>query len=156
MKIALFVGFMFFCSIWTIGIQYRNCYYCSSNKSYKDCEGSQNMTQCYDTTPCIQLYSKFDNGSVKRESFFKGCTHHRACKQFNKGNISELCYLPFAECKGKCCFGDECNKGNILDTTDSSASATTDSSKTSGDVLAISGSVLGLFFGLSLTVVSFN
>ncbi len=100
------------------------------------------MRKCYDTYPCIQLYTEFDNASVKGESFFKGCALARACGQYEKGNITEECFRPFHECKGKCCYEDECNKGNILD------------SKSSGNALAISGSALGLLFGLSLIVDS--
>ena len=96
------------------------------------------------------MYTVFDNGSTKGEWFFKGCTIYRACDMINKGNITEECYFPFAECKGKCCYGDECNKGDILDITGH------DSSKNSGKPLATSGFVLGLFFGLLLVVVSVN
>ena len=106
--------------------------------------------KCYDTYPCIQLYSVFDNGTLKGESFFKGCTIYRACEEFNKGNITKECYYPFAKCKGKCCYGEECNKGDILDITGHAH----DSSKSSVKALATSG--LGLVFGLLLTIVSVN
>jgi len=99
------------------------------------------------------MYAVFDNGSTKGESFYKGCAIYRACEQLEKGNITEVCpvaHMPSAECKAKCCYGEECNKGNILDT------AGYDSSKSSGKTLVTSGSVLGLFFGLLLAVVSIN
>lgn len=67
--------------------------------------------------------------------------------------MTDLCVVahsPFGICKGKCCYGEECNKENILDTNGY------DSSKSSGKTLVTSGSVLGLFFGLLLAVVSIN
>ena len=108
--------------------------------------------QCYDSTPCVLFYIRFDNGSVKAEQYTKTCIHHSACEQFSKGNITldeDGCLHPSAICKGKCCYDDECNKGNILaghDTTEHN----------SGKALAISGSVVGLFFGLSLITASVN
>ena len=137
------------------GIQFRHCYSCASSKSYEECQGSQKLEKCNDTYACVQLYTKFDNGSTKRETFYKDCVPPHACEEYvNKGNITEECYQPFGECKGKCCYGDECNKGNILDTSGPSGPTGHDPTKNSGKVLAISGGFLGLFCGLSLTVVS--
>ena len=68
--------------------------------------------------------------------------------------MSEICFgignHPLAECRGKCCYEDGCNKANILDTSGQ------DSSKNSGKPLVNSDNVLGLFFGLLLAVVSVN
>ena len=110
------------------------------------------MQKCNDTYACVQLYTKFDNGSTKSESFHKGCVPSHACEEYvNKGNFTQECYQRFGECKGKCCYGDECNKENIIQ--DSTGPTGYDPTKNSGKVLAFSGGVLGLFCGLSLTVV---
>ena len=102
--------------------------------------------KCYDTYPCSLFYARFDNGSMKVETYIKSCAHQRACEQINKGNITldEAGCYPSSICKGKCCYEDECNKGNILADT---------SEHNSGNALAISGSVVGLFFGLSLSLL---
>jgi len=102
------------------------------------------------------MHAVFDNGSAtKAEWFNKGCAIYHACNQLEKGNITAVCFIaysPFVECKAKCCYGEECNKGNILDTTGYESST-----KSSGETtLATSGSVLALFFGLFLSVVSVN
>lgn len=161
MKIALFVGFVFFCLILAEGAAFRQCYFCSSSKSYEDCQESAWLQQCYDSYPCIQIYKAFDNGSLQGEYFYKGCILQRACEQVNKGNMTVICPMignhPFAECRGKCCYGEECNKGDILDL-DATGH---DSSKSSGKTPVTSGSVqrtsvLGLFYGLLLAVVSIN
>jgi len=67
------------------------------------------------------MHAVFHNGSAtKAEWFNKGCAIYHACNQLEKGNITAVClvaYTPFVECKAKCCYGEECNKGDILDTT---------------------------------------
>ena len=144
-----------------IGATFRQCYYCSSSKSYQDCQESAELQQCYDTYPYIQIYKAFDNGSLQAEHFFKGCILQRACELVKKGNMTEICpliaYHPLAVCKGKCCYGDECNKEDILDLDTTGR----DSSTSSGKTLVTNGSiqstsVLGLFLGLLLTVVNVN
>ena len=92
------------------------------------------------------MHAVFDNGSVKGESFYKGCAIYRACEQLEKGNITAVCPFAHTECKAKCCYGEECNKVNILDITGH------DPSKSSAITLGTSGSVLALVFGLLLAL----
>ena len=126
-----------------------HCYYCSG-PSYEECERNQNLSKVYDTYACVQYHLRFDNGSVKMDHFSKLIIDPRACEQWSKGNITEICHHPFYECKAKCCYEDYCNKGNILDTTDQVSS--------SRKAVYISNGVvaMGLLLGVSLAAFSVN
>ncbi|PFX35007.1 uncharacterized protein LOC111340463 [Stylophora pistillata] len=149
MKIELFVGYIFFCSFWAIGIFNIHCYYCSG-PSYEECQRNLKLDEYADYAACMQYHVRFDNGSAKLDSFFKGVIPKRFCEQFSKGNITNMCYHPFYECKAKCCHEDYCNKGNILDT-GSQASSSRKAVFISDGVVA-----MGLFLGVSLTAFSVN
>ena len=129
----------------------KHCYFCHGrSQSYEECHRNQILGETYDTYACVQYHVIFDNGSVKMDSFAKSSIPKLFCEQFSKGNISEICYHPFYECKGKCCYEDYCNKGNILDTTGQDSSCK--------KVVYISDVVLamGLLLGLSLAAFSVN
>lgn len=130
-------------------------------KSYQDCQESAKLQQCYNTYPCVQIYKVFDNGSLRVENFYKGCTLLRACEQVNKGNMTAICpvnaHFPLAVCKAKCCYEDECNKEIILDLDTTGHDSGTSSGKTLTTNSSVqSAIVLGLFLVLLLTVVNAN
>lgn len=148
MRIELFVGYIFFCSFWAIGIfnvHVKYCYSCPGSPSYEDCQSNLTRQEVPEDYACVQYYMRFDNGSMKMDQVYKGGTSKRVCEQINKGNISETCHNPFFECKAKCCYEDDCNKGNILDTS-GQFSSSRKAVFTSDGVVA-----MGLFLGVSLT-----
>ena len=126
-----------------------HCYYCTG-PSYEECHRNQKLAEAYDTYACVLHHVRFDNGSVKMDSFSKGIIDPRACEQWSKGNLTEECYHPFYECKAKCCYEDYCNKGNILDTTDQ------DSSSRKAVYISDGVVAMGLLLGVSLSAFSVN
>lgn len=97
----------------------------------------------------------------KANIFTKAAYYNVPVNRSKKGNMTVICPMignhPFAECRGKCCYGDECNKGDLLDleiTGHDSSKGTGKTPVTSGSVQRTS--VLGLFYGLLLAVVSIN
>ena len=126
-----------------------HCYYCSG-PSYEECHRNQTSFETYDTYACVLYHMRFDNGSVKMDSFSKTTIHKRFCEKWSKGNITEICYRPFYECKAKCCYGDYCNKGNIMDATDQ------DSSSRKAVYISDAVVAMGLLLGVSLAAFSVN
>ena len=124
-------------------------------KSYEDCQGRRIVTNCRNSTDaCFQGYIKFDNGSTKIEQFIKSCTSKSLCEQLNKGNFSRECYQPFSVCKGQCCYEDDCNKGELLDTTGHTDSNGNKHGSGKAPVTSCSVMVLFCIVLVSLTVVN--
>ncbi|KAJ7370015.1 hypothetical protein OS493_034747 [Desmophyllum pertusum] len=65
MKVALFVGFVFFCSLWTIG-SFRQCSSCTSSISYDDCQSKLKVTNCTnDDGGCFHVDVKAEKDQIK-------------------------------------------------------------------------------------------
>ena len=126
-----------------------HCYYCIG-RSFEECQRNLKSDETYDNIACMQYHVRFDNGSVKMDTFGKGAVPKSSCEQFSKGNFTEECYHPFYECRAKCCYEDYCNKGNILDTTDQ------DSSSKKAVYISDGVVAMGLLLGVSLSAFSVN
>ncbi|KAL9960083.1 hypothetical protein ACROYT_G033488 [Oculina patagonica] len=144
MKGALFLGFTFFCCLWTIG-SFLECLECVSSTSYEDCQKNSELINCSRANPaCYQAEITLENGSAKKLLFQKGCLGKDDCENYEKGNI-DFCNTEkgkgyTGDCKAKCCHEDGCNKGDIVE------------SKGSAFII----SVVVLLSGLLLTFVNIN
>ncbi|KAL9960106.1 hypothetical protein ACROYT_G033512 [Oculina patagonica] len=118
MKVAFFVFFAFFCSLWTIG-SFLQRWECVSSSLYEDCQNKSAMVNCTRfNSACFQAELMFEKGSVKTLHFQKGCVNKDNCQRYERGDI-DLCNTQklkgyTVDCQAKCCHEDECNKGNLL------------------------------------------
>ena len=78
------------------------------------------MDNCSDkSNVCFQVNVRYENGSDKHFAFSKGCVGAARCEEYKKGDIgfcNSLKQRNFTnvQCIGECCYGDECNKGNLF------------------------------------------
>ena len=124
------------------------CSACASTDSYEDCQSKRKVENCSNpaTDACFQANVKYANGSEENYQFQKGCVQKSKCETYEKGEIGQ-CNTWRAQgytvdCKAKCCYEDECNKGNLIES--------------KGSAFLITGSVMVLLSGLLLTLVNIN
>jgi len=99
---------------------FLQCYDCPGSKSFEDCQSQQTLVNCSEASDvCFQTSVEYHNESYKREEFDMGCLGKSFCDSYRKGDIgycNTLRDLGFTvQCVSECCYEDECNKENLLE-----------------------------------------